>query len=185
LILQPPTPVQSLAFSANGRLLVAGERGLKDGDGPVFQNGHVSVWDAKTGALRERWLAHAGSVQCVALDPGGRYVATGGRMPDRSVCVWDLATGRQLYKFQGPTSLTSLAFDPRGQRLAAVGYEGTVYLWDPATGQALLTLPVNGRSLKQHAVVESQVVFSPDGSRLAVSAFTNLIYVRDGRPLPE
>ena len=66
-----------------------------------------------------------------------------------------------------------------------MGYEGAVYLWDTATGQALLTLPVSGRSLELGAVVESQVVFSPDGARLAVNAFTNLIYVRDGRPLSD
>jgi hypothetical protein len=33
-----------------------------------------------------------------------------------------------------------VTFSPDGRRLAVVGYKSTVYLWDPAAGQEVLTL---------------------------------------------
>jgi WD40 repeat protein/serine/threonine protein kinase len=185
LVLPSPAPVQCLAFSADGGLLVAGERGLLAEGGAAWRDGHLSVWGANTGRLQRRWLAHPGTVQSLALDPGGRYVASGGRSADQSVRIWELASGRLLHDLQGPFALTRVAFDPQGRRLAAVGYEGTVYLWEPATGQALLTLRSTGRSFPPGVANNTQVVFSPDGTWLAVNGWDSRARVWDARPLAE
>ena len=53
-----------------------------------------------------------------------------------------------------------MAFSPDGKRLASASGDGTVKVWDAATGQETLTL-------KGHTGVVSSVAFSPDGKRLA------------------
>ena len=53
-----------------------------------------------------------------------------------------------------------MAFSPDGQRLASVGIDGTVKIWDSATGNEVFALEGN------HQPVTS-VAFSPNGRRLA------------------
>ena len=53
-----------------------------------------------------------------------------------------------------------LAFSPDGEALATAGMSRKVRLWNPATGQELLTL-------EGHKAQINSVAFSPDGSVLA------------------
>jgi WD40 repeat protein/serine/threonine protein kinase len=182
LALACEAPVQCLAFSPDGQLLAAGERGRLLPDGKTWKDGCLSVWEAATGRLLRRWVGHPGTVQSVAFAPDGRRIASGGRGSDQSVRLWDADTGRLLHDLRGPRAHTCVTFNPDGTRLAAVGYEGTVHLWDSATGQDVLTLRGPAPHLPETQVCDAQVVFSPDGNRLAVNSWTGSIHVWDARP---
>ena len=106
----------------------------------------------------------------VAFSPDGRLLATAGQ--DGTARLWDPATGDCLRTLTGHTNwikgvafstnyVNGVAFSPDGRLLATAGQDGTVRLWDPATGDCLRTLTGH----KTDAVYD--VAFSPDGRLLA------------------
>jgi uncharacterized caspase-like protein/WD40 repeat protein len=79
-----------------------------------------------------------GKVYAVAVSPDGKTVAAGGyfgpglgeQPPYGDVRLFDLASGRMKAVLKGAEyEIYDLAFSPDGQRLAAGGADGFVYLW--------------------------------------------------------
>ncbi len=102
---------------------------------------------------------HTGAVSAVAISADGKLLASASF--DKSVRVWDTATGRPRLTLKGHSDrLFSVAFSPDGKTLASASADGTVKVWDVATGAALL-------ALAGHSGWVWSVAFSPDGQTLA------------------
>jgi WD40 repeat protein/tRNA A-37 threonylcarbamoyl transferase component Bud32 len=98
------------------------------------------------------------NVQCVALSPDGKVVAT--FCTAGLVQVWDTASAQQLRRLPGEHSgVACLAFAPTGTILA-VAQDHAVQLWDIASGQLL-------RTLEGHRGAVRGVAFAQDGKLLA------------------
>merc|ERR1712096_266100 len=67
----------------------------------------------------------------------------------------------------GPIS--SVAYSPDGTTLASASFDGTIKLWDAATGQELQQSPLSG-----HSDIVFSVTYSPDGTTLASASFSVL-----------
>jgi WD40 repeat protein len=67
------------------------------------------------------------------------------------------------------SGIASVAFSPDGKTLASGSYEGTVILWDLATGKLI------GQLLSGHTNVVSSVAFSPDGKTLASGSYDGTV----------
>jgi WD40 repeat protein len=112
------------------------------------------------------------TTNALAVSPSGQTFASAVR--DR-IQLWDLQTAQPILDLQGHKNwITALAFSPNGAALASASLDGTIKLWDLASG-ALITSLRSGRV--------SAIGFSPDGTTLA--AGSRMLKWTDGKTSPE
>jgi len=108
---------------------------------------------------------HENSITSVAFSPNGRDVLTGSL--DKTARLWDVATGKELRRFEGHTAaVNSVAFSPNGRqvltgagRIFGDSSDNTARLWDVTTGNEL-------RRFEGHTNAVWSVTFSPDGRQV-------------------
>lgn len=89
------------------------------------------LWDARTGEGEHRMQGDTGVVACVSFSADGTRLASGSE--DRSICVWDVATGAFLRKisdahFDFVARVTVSPTDRR--RLVSAGGTDQAYAWN-------------------------------------------------------
>jgi WD40 repeat protein len=131
----------------------------------------VPLWQSLTppGAETARLEGHANPVAALCLLPDGR-LASGSF--DRTIRLWDVATGTETARFEGHASwVTALCMLPGGQ-LASGSLDGTIRLWDVPAGAA------ETARLEGHTGRVAALCLLPDG-RLASGSHDNTIRLWD------
>ena len=102
---------------------------------------------------------HRDWVSVVAFSPDGARIASGSK--DKTVRIWNLATGQELACLRLQDTVLSLVFSPDGTLLITGGGldEPAVRVWDATTGYELVRLRGHEKSF-------TVVALSPDGLRL-------------------
>ena len=154
-----PPPAPQLAFSQDSRLLAT-----------AGMDRIVRVWDVSTGACHHE-LRHDDYVLSVAFAPSTPskaredasshasappVLAAGGG--DKSVSVWDAASGEMRTQLARESTLYSIAFSPTGELLATGGADKKIALWSRS-----------GRMLAEESCDNSvkALAFSANGRQLA------------------
>jgi WD40 repeat protein len=122
--------VLTLAFRPGTNVLVAGGADKR-----------LRAWTIETTAatLVSNTLAHTGSVIRLAFSADGTRLASASS--NREVKLWAAAGMREERNLAGQSDwVQSLAFSPDGRALALGRYDGTVTLFDPASGRRLTDL---------------------------------------------
>ena len=125
----------------------------------------VQIWEGAGWSRKPQmtYHGHAGAVCSVAWSPDGDFIASGGGGTDRSVRVWEAATGQTLYTFRGHTGdVWSLDWSPDGSRLVSGSLDGSVRIWDATMGAELPLYTYGG-----HTGAVLTVAWSPDGKLIA------------------
>jgi WD40 repeat protein len=154
-----------LSFAWDGRRLIAG--GTKTQVWDADRDG--VIWTLPTAALP----GNAGIVPpCCALDASGQHVAASGIEPGRIV-IYHVDSGMIVDRIEpAMNSARSIAFDPNGRFLVAVGQTGGIRLWDLESRKALLPERLNLATDYYWCAR-----FHPDGERIAFGLWSGFVEV--------
>ncbi len=111
-----------------------------------YSHGHFHLCDAATGARLRELKGHGGGVRKVVFSPSGALVASAS--DDRTLRVWDPATGAQRFAHQEPYDVNTVAWIDEGT--LAFGTDQHVGVIDLAGGEP--------RRFPSGAVAEVQIL---------------------------
>jgi len=141
--------VQALAFSPDGRFLVAADH-----------SGQLGRWNVETGEKMRLTSGHSRRITTIAFSPDGKVLASGGWS---GLEATDWNTGKSLWRLEGLWGGVA-GFTRDGQTLYA-SVSGVLKAFDAGSGKEIKSFAeVGGQAQK--------IALSPDGGHIAVAFVT-------------
>jgi eukaryotic-like serine/threonine-protein kinase len=129
----------------------------------ALDNGTAMVWDPLASKTITFANAHSASAYGAVLRSG--ILVTGAQ--DAMVKIWEISSGRPLASLSSPVSwFLACAISPNLERVAAVGGDGTVRLWDLRSQQEVAAL---------RGGMAYDLAFTPDGNRLVCVSGSSIV----------
>jgi WD40 repeat protein len=128
----------------------------------------IGLLDAQTGLEERNLSGHTNQIGTLAFSPDGKLLAS--ESADRSVRLWNVETGKEVFSLKMREKGSTIAFSPNG-RLIAIASQPTfenpplpiVALYDAESGRLVREFPRRKTDV-------TSVAFSPDSQCLAIAA---------------
>jgi WD40 repeat protein len=121
-------------------------------------DGLIWLWDYATGAMLRPLRGHGEMLFAGAyFTPDGKKIVSGsgdifGVSEDNTVRLWDVASGEEIWRFQGHTDkVWDVAVSPDGRYAASGAHDGTLRLWDLERGDGRIVLDVTPQAVRSVA----------------------------------
>jgi WD40 repeat protein len=157
--------IVGLDFSPDGKRLASGSRAARDG---------IKLWDVAAPTTPCRLPSDINSYWAWALMPDGRTLIAGGldNQPDRRaiIDVFDLESGTRLRRITAACDrgMTAIALDPSAASLLAAAGDGSVRIYDTATGREIRVLRPADPGPYPDVKAISSAALAPDGKSVTV-----------------
>jgi WD40 repeat protein len=135
-----PSPVIA-SVSPDGRHLLTGPE--------------MRLWDMQSGALIRNFGDSPKGITSLSFSPDGRYAVAGSS--DKTVKVWDAASGQPVHTFTAPEAVNATKFSPDSRYVVSGGGGTSMTLWDLNTHGPVQSF--NGFGI-------NSIDFSPDGQQV-------------------
>jgi WD40 repeat protein len=157
--------ITALAWSCDGELLAASLQG----------ENAIRIWNMKNDLAEEQQVkvfknlevrSTASFLAWNPLTPHDNILSLSGH----DFCLWNILSGENLLEFsaaQAPATISSISWSVEGKRLAVGHEDGTITVWNPLSGDFLITLYGH---LDSGLAGVCSVMWSPDGKILASGA---------------
>lgn len=150
-------PIGSLAWSPDGRLLVAGD---------MWRKG-LAVCDPDSGQTVRTLDGLSREVAALAWSKDGKCLAAAA--VDNQIGIWDL-DGKLVGTIEMASDVvTGLAWSPDGSRLASLEIHGRVRVWDPVRRERLREMHLTAERPTRG------LAWSPDGRELAAGCGKSIV----------
>jgi|GEM_PF-607862 len=144
----------TMAFSPDGTRIVS-----------YREDGIVQIWDTETGARFVQLKVDENEITSLSLSPDGAYVVLSGK--NGLMQVWEVPSehqegaivGKQIAQMPGRHSgdVLSASFSPTGDEIVTGGADGSVRVWNVASGAEIVRI-------QGHEGSVNAVQFSPNGN---------------------
>jgi len=156
--------VYDVAFSPDGRFLIS-----------ACGDKLVRIYDTENFQLIKRLSGHSDWVSSVDFSPDGRWLASSGK--DRVVIIWRTSDWHQVRTLSGHDQwVNTVRFSRDGKSLVSASDDEQVIVWEADSGRPVLRLRTAGGA--------TRAVFSPDGSKLAVTDHDDIVLYPLDFPVP-
>jgi WD40 repeat protein len=139
-----PNGVWRVVYSPDGRVIVSAGSSMR-------------MWDAVTSKEVHLFQGQTQGVQQAIFAPDGKRLLTAN--VDETVRLWEITTGKELWRRKTKDRNGALTFAPDGRTIALACFPDRVHVWDTFTGKEI------NRTQKWGS--NSALAFAPDGKTLA------------------
>lgn len=147
---------QALALAPGGKILATANG-----------SGELRLWDTATGKELRRFEGGRTFPGALAFSGDGKMLAG---VDGGLVRLWETETGRKRSVVPGGhrRAVSSLAFTPDGGTLISNSWDGSVRMWDAATGVERRHIVPGGEGFEDYTLVGTAGAAVPDGKALVL-----------------